>query len=255
MSAGPDGELPADAPSPRRRPWLRWLAAPLAIVALAAALALIAVPARVEPPRLSGPHVVDLSPPEGFQLDLAGRGGRNHLAMRVEAECEAYAPGYPAARAADPLVVARVRDAVLRTAWRTTKADLDREGGPEALRAQLARELDLLLFRVHVGDSDDPWGADPASGLRPGASIDRATMRGPFHEHRIDVDAPARTLALDGGPPVAFAGDERDLALADASGRTLAIDVTGLRPGFRGEVSVGVVGRVRAVLLPSFLTQ
>ena len=80
-------------------------------------------------------------------------------------------------------------------------------------------------------------------------------MRGPFHEHRIAVDAPARTLALDGGPEVVFGGDERDLMLADERGRTVAVDVTGLRAGFRGEVRVGVLGRVRSVLLPSFLTQ
>ena len=255
MSAERDDEPSADAPPRGRGRRIAWLAAPPAIVALAGALALLATPGRVGAPRLAGPHVLDLSPPDGYQLGLAGRGGRNRLAMRVEAECESYDAGYPAARAADPLVVARVRDAVLRAAWRTTKADLDREGGPEELRAALARALDPLLFRVHVGDPEDPWGADAASGLRPGTSIDGATMRGAYHEHRIAVDAPARTLALDGGPPVAFEGDERDLTLADERGRTLAVDVTGLRAGFRGEVRAGVLGRVRSVLLPSFLTQ
>jgi len=255
MNAERDDEPSAGAPARGRGRRIAWLAAPPAIVALAGALALLATPARVVAPRLAGAHVVDLSPLEGYQLDLAGRAGRNHLAMRVEAECESHAAGYPAARAADRLVVARVRDAVLRAAWRTTKAELDREGGPEELRAALARALDPLLFPVHVGDPDDPWGADAASGLRPGPSIGGATMRGAFDEHRITVDAPARTLALDGGPPVAFEGEERDLMLADERGRTVAVDVTGLRAGFRGEVRVGVLGRVRSVLLPSFLTQ
>jgi hypothetical protein len=254
MSAAADaagGALPA-----RERPRLALgLAASLTIVALGAAAALLAVPARVAAPRLSGPYVVDLSPREGYQADLAGRGGRNHVALRVEAECEAYDAGYPAARAADALVAARVRDAVLRCAWRTTKAQLDREDGPDALRAAIAREVEPLLFPVHVGDPRDPRGADQPSGLRPGASIARATMRGSFHEHRIEVDARARTLALDDGPSVAFAGDERDLTLADARGRTVAVDVTALRAGFSGEVRVGVVGRVRGVLLPTFLTQ
>jgi hypothetical protein len=69
------------------------------------------------------------------------------------------------------------------------------------------------------------------------------------------VDAGQRTIRLDDGPLTELVGDERDLRLVDAKGDDVYVDVTGLNPRFRGEVHVGVAGRVRKIYRDSFLIQ
>ena len=74
-----------------------------------------------------------------------------------------------------------------------------------------------------------------------------STMRGMLHEHALDVSAPTKTLRLDGGAPVGFTGDERDLQVVGEHGELVHVNVTGLDPSFVGKVPIGVAGRVRRI--------
>jgi flagellar basal body-associated protein FliL len=251
----PSGAAPSAAQKPKRKGLL--LGGGIAgVVALAWALSLVAVPAHeVEVVHeIQGPFVANISPATGFQVNLAGRGGKNYLALSIKAEVDAFAETYATDRTNDPLYQAKLTDAVLKVASRKTKVDLDNEVGKDVFREELKVALDPVLFPIHVGNELAAL-RDPKSGLRPGASIDRATMRGLFYEHELEVDAERKTISFDGGPVVSFRGDENDLTVADREGRTLFLDVSGLRPGFKGAVHAGTFGRVRNIYFNSFLTQ
>jgi hypothetical protein len=62
------------------------------IVLVAWVLSLVAVPGKAhdEQHLLLGPFVVDISPRTGFQVNLAGRGGRHYLALSIKAEVDAF---------------------------------------------------------------------------------------------------------------------------------------------------------------------
>jgi flagellar basal body-associated protein FliL len=231
----------------------------LGLIALAGALALVAVPSRgshgPKAHALAGPLLVDVSPSAGFQVNLAGDGGKHYLSLKANVEVEAFEEGYASARATHPLHQAKVTDAVLRTAALKTKGELDSPVGREVFRDELREALDPVLFPVHVGDPKAPEAPHAPSGLRPGRSLARATLRGLFHEHALVVDAAAKSVRLDDGTEVRFQGDENDLFVADARGRGVYVDVVGLRADFRGSVPVGTFGRVRNVYFTTFLTQ
>jgi flagellar basal body-associated protein FliL len=229
----------------------------VSLIGLAWALSMVAVPAKHEEIRheIAGPFVANISPATGFQVNLAGRGGKNYLAMSLKAEVDAYAETYATERVADPLYQAKLTDAVLKVAARKTKLDLDTEVGKDVFREELKVALDPVLFPVHVGSETAAATRDVESGLRPGASSDKATLRGLFYEHALEVDATEHTLQLDAGAPVRFKGDETDLMVLDVQGRSLYVDVSGLHPGFRGSVHAGTFGRVRNIYFGSFLTQ
>ena len=229
----------------------------LLIVVAAFAVAFVAVPKKSheEQHLLLGPFVVDISPRTGFQVNLAGRGGRHYLALSIKAEVDAFDQAYAQALAEAPLYQARVTDTVLDLAARKGKDDLEEEGGKELLREELRVALDPVLFAVHVGHPQHVDQRDAGSGLRPGLSNRQATMRGMFYEHALTVDAVARTIQLDEGPAVSFEGGEADLLVQDAAGRSVYLDLSGLEEGFQGEVHVGVMGRVRSINFSQFLTQ
>lgn len=105
-----------------------------------------------------------------------------------------------------------------------------------------------ILFPVHMGETENHQSIDEGSGLRPGDSqAEFGTFRGFFHEHTLTVDARRKTLRLGDGPPTSFRGDETDLRVRDGDGMTIYVDVTCIDSGFRGELPVGVMGRVRRV--------
>lgn len=229
----------------------------VSLIGLAWALSVVAVPAKqVEVVHeIQGPFVADISPATGFQVNLAGRGGKNYLAMSLKAEVDAYAQAYAAERTTDPLYQAKLTDAVLKVAARKTKLDLDHEVGKDVFREELKVSLDPVLFPVHVGNEASAGARHAESGLRAGASNDRATMRGFFYEHKLDVDTVLHTIRLDDGQPLRFKGDETDLLVQDSAGRGVYVDVSGLHQGFRGQVRAGTFGRVRNIYFGSFLTQ
>ena len=115
--------------------------------------------------------------------------------------------------------------------------------------------LDPILFPVHIGATGLPLDRDEASGLRPGVSFDEATFRGRFHDHLLKVDAVAQTLQIDDGPVFEFEGDEEDLELHTAAGRTVYVDVTEIVGDFQGEVKVGVHGRIRQLFASDLIAQ
>ncbi len=225
------------------------------LIALAWVLSLVAVPGKsalVDHP-IGGPFVADISPTSGFQVNLAGDGGKHYLSMNVKAEVDAFDEAYVTAHASEPLYQAKLTDAILRIASQKTKSELDNLVGREILREELRVALDPVLFPVHVGSEHE--GRHEASGLRAGRSIDRSTLRGFFHEHELELDAAKRTARLDDGAPVSFRGDEADLFVADAQGKGVYLDMTGLDHDFEGKVHIGTFGRVRNVYFGSFLTQ
>jgi flagellar basal body-associated protein FliL len=230
----------------------------VSLIALAWALSIVAVPdgrTGGGHPALAGPFMADISPSAGFQVNLAGDGGKHYLSLKLSVEVDAFEESYAAARATQPLDLARLTDAVLRTASQKTKGELDSAVGREVFREELRVALDPVLFPVHVGDPVSPAGAHPASGLRPGRSIARATLRGLFHDHVLRLDAADKTVRLDDGEEVAFRGDEDDLYVSDARGRGVYLDVSGVHGEFDGDVPVGTFGRVRNVYFGTFLTQ
>jgi flagellar basal body-associated protein FliL len=230
------------------------------VIALAWALALVAVPAGgahhdVAKHRIAGPFVVEVSPSAGFQVNLAGDGGKHYLSLKLNVEVDAFEEGYAGARASQPLYQAKLTDAVLRTASQKTKGELDNAVGREVFRDELRLALDPVLFPVHVGDERAPENAHEASGLRAGRSIAKSSLRGLFYEHALHVDAARKAIRLDDGQELVFHGDETDLFVSDARGKGVYVDVSALREGFAGAVPTGTFGRVRNVYFNSFLTQ
>ncbi len=256
--AGPAAAPAAAGAPPKSKKRGMLLAGGLVVpIALAWMLSMLAIPKKVATVahRLSGPFVAHVSPANGFQVNLADRGNKHYLAMNMKVGVEAYDESYVTARSNDALHQARLSDAVLKVASRKSKNDLDDAVEKEEFREELRRAIDSVLFPLHVGNDGRADAAHAASGLRAGTSTDRATFRGLFHDHVLLVDAQARTIQLDGGPPARFGGEETDLRVDDASGQCLYLDVRYLHAGFHGEVHVGVLGRVREVYFSSFLTQ
>ena len=82
--------------------------------------------------------------------------------------------------------------------------------------------------------------------------------RGAVTVAEIDLRVGGRyryALVTDDGREVAFNGDETDLFAADARGKGVYLDVSGLHGDFAGRVPVGTFGRVRNVYFNTFLTQ
>jgi flagellar basal body-associated protein FliL len=228
------------------------------LVSLAWALSLVAVPSgghHEAKHDMGGPFMADISPSSGFQVNLAGDGGKHYLSLNLKVEVDAYEEGYATARASEPLHQAKLTDAVLRTASQKTKGELDNSVGREVFRDELRIALDPVLFPVHVGDEHAAMGAHAESGLRPGRSVARSTLRGLFYDHQLRVDAKRKIIALDDGKDTEFRGDEDDLFVADGRGKGVYVDVTGLDEAFAGSVPAGTFGRVRNVYFNTFLTQ
>jgi len=248
----------ASAPSSAKKKGVFMGGGLVGLVALAWALSLVAVPGKgehEEAHRLGGPFVADISPSAGFQVNLAGDGGKHYLSLNVKVEVDSFEEAYATARASEPLYQAKLTDAVLRTASQKTKSELDNTVGREVFRDELRVALDPVLFPVHVGNEHDAEDAHEESGLRPGRSAARSTQRGLFYEHHLELDAERKRIALDDGAEIGFSGDETDLFVADARGKGVYVDVTALHPDFHGRVSCGAFGRVRNVYFNTFLTQ
>jgi len=75
-----------------------------------------------------------------------------------------------------------------------------------------------------------------ASGVAAGASSASADTA--LGAHTLTIDDVASTIQLDGGPVVSYAGTETDLVLANENGDTVRVNVTGIVPGFQGQISL-----------------
>lgn len=229
------------------------------LIGLAWALSLVAVPSGRDSHdathKIGGPFIADVSPSAGFQVNLAGDGGKHYLSLKLNVEVDAFEEAYVKARASQPLYQAKLTDAVLRIASQKTKGELDNAVGREVFRDELREALDPVLFPVHAGDEQAPENAHKESGLRFGRSIARSSLRGLFYDHSLHLDAERKSVRLDDGKDVTFVGDETDLFVSDARGKGVYVDVSGVHHDFVGDVRVGTFGRVRGVYFNTFLTQ
>ena len=240
--------------APRKRKGVLLGGGILGLAATAYALSLAAVPRHAERHVLRGPFAAELSQDQ-YRVNLAQDSGRHYLALSLKAEVDAYDEGYTGLRVADALYQARLTDAVIRVASQKSKKQLDKEAGREVFREELRVAVEPILFPLHLGDPHAFTSADEESGLALGTSAGKSDVRGLFYDHRIAVDAPRKTVTLDGGAPVSYRGDETDLKIMDAQGKTVFLDVTGVHADFVGDVRVGVMGRVRSIYFSTFLTQ
>jgi hypothetical protein len=269
-AAKPGTEPDAEAPPSKAKLWI--LGSVLACIAGSAAAFALAPKHAAPKPELEGPFVARLSKAD-VQVNLAGENGKRYLVLGLNAEYFAYDESYVCARLGkaassgassgghadaaveDPLYTAMLKDLLVRMASRKTREHVEDPVQMEAFLMEIRAAVEPLLFPVCIGDSRVPQHPDSASGLRVGESIMESTMRGMLHEHELDVSAPTRTIRLDGGAPVKFEGEERDLKVFGADGELLYVNVTALDPKFVGKVPVGVAGRVRRIYRDQLLMQ
>jgi len=254
----PEDEAAEDASGEshgKRRTGLVMGGGALALIATAGIAALLAVPSKPVQKSFAGPFVMSLSQEPQLQVNLAGQGNKRFLVMILKVEFDAYDQAYGQGRIADPLYSARLQDRLLSIASQKTSDEVLDRATQELFLREIEQAVEPLLFPIHVGETAHHTQRDEKSGLRPGASAARSTMRSPLHSRSLHVDAPARTLRLGDGAEVRFEGTEEDLELVDADGKTVHVDVTGLKPEFQGSVPVGVQGRLRDVYKVKFIVQ
>lgn len=228
------------------------------VVAVAAIVSMVAVPGTDEVPSFGGPFVADiveLEAGESLTANLAGEGGRRYLALDLKVEYDAYEETYGAARIADPLYKARLQDTLLTIASQHSAEEVLQRGTQELFLTELRLAVEPLLFPIHVGKSKTASGADEESGLRPGLAVAESTMRTPYHDGRLAIDAQKGTIRFNEGEEYTFKGSEENLVVKDENGHSLFLDVTGLKEEFVGEVKVGVKGRIREIYKVKFIIQ
>lgn len=213
----------------------------------------MAAPKKNEYKVFEGPYVTPISATE-HTVNINDKNRKRFLLLKLKAVYEAFEEAYVTARVADPIYDARVTDAVLGIASRYDETIMNEDIGQMFLE-ELEQALDPILFPVQVGKSMTPNDPDPDSGIRLGASVNRATLRGSLYDHSLTIDAVEKRLRLDDGPPIAFEGTERDLRVENERGRCVYLDVTELNENFSGQIRVGVHGQVKSLLKEKFNVQ
>lgn len=224
----------------------------VALVALAYLAATMALPRKTGPVELQGPFVAPLTA-EKIQVNLSD--SKSFLVVELNLIYEAVSEAYYTERSADPVYVAELTDVLVATASSKTREEISDKVHKPVFLEEVRRAVDPLLFPVHVGDTKKPSDREPGSGIAPGISGHNGTFRPLFGEHVLHVDAQARTVGIDDGPPVTWKGDETDLEVQTAGGETLYLDVSRVKEGFQGDLPIGVKGRARRVLWNEVLIQ
>lgn len=224
------------------------------LIAAAYIVSMVALPGASKPPPFDGPFITELSAGE-VQVNLKGAEGRRYLVMSLKAEYEGYDEAYVAGRVVDPVYMAKLDHALISIGRQKTMEDVSDSVGEETFVEEVRVAVDPLLFPVHVGNPSSFLQGDGTSGLGPGRSAERSTMRGGYKAHAVHIDALKGTIALDDGPVVDFDHTEQDLMLSDASGLNVYVDTTEVDVEFVGDVNVGTFGRVRAIHFNKFITQ
>ena len=266
-----EGDKPAEAAAPRPKKTAIFVGASAVIVmALGLVAATMAVPAKKPEPRLEGPFIAKLSSSD-IQVNLAGEGSKRYLVTTLQAEYHTYDEAYVSARIGgggakgggehgggateDPLYAAMLKDALLAVASTKTRDEVTNPVLVESFLEEVRKAIDPVLFPVCIGDAKSMQSSDSVSGLRTGQSIMQASLRGLLYEHALHVDLARRTLRLDTGPVVQFDGREHDLRVVDGDDKDIYVDVSELKPGFSGDIHIGVAGKVRRIYRDSFLVQ
>lgn len=226
----------------------------VSILALAWVLATLAVPSKPVHRTFDGPFMAALSS-ERVQANLAGENNKRFLVMSLNAMFDAYEETYIAERTADPVYHPLLVDAILGVTSSKTREEVHGPLAQESFREELRRAIEPILFPVHIGDSKTPHGADSKSGIKPGVSTFRGTRRDPLFDGVLYVDAPLGRVRIGEAPEIAFSPGERDLRVVDDRGHDVYLDLSNLNPEFRGQIPIGVHGRVRQLLFQEFLVQ
>lgn len=224
------------------------------LLALAWVLATLAVPSKPVYRTFDGPFMAALSS-ERVQANLAGENNKRFLVMSLNAMFDAYAEDYVAKRTADPVYQPLLIDAILGVTTSKTREEVHGPLAQETFREELRRAVEPIIFPLHVGDAESPHGADSESGVKPGLSAHRGTLRDPLEDRLLYVDAPMGRVRIGEGPEFAFSPGERDLRVVDERGLDTYLDLSDVVPEFRGQVKVGVHGRIRQLLFQEYLVQ
>ncbi|MEO0652374.1 MAG: flagellar basal body-associated FliL family protein [Planctomycetota bacterium] len=226
----------------------------LGIVILAFVTTQAMAPKPPEYKQFAGDYVTPVTPTK-ITTNLRGGGGKRFLAVQMQANFEAYDEVYITERVADPVYMARIKDAVLAVSSRRTVDEVSDDTMRSILREELRRAVGPIMFPVHVGDAALPTELDSDSGIGPGDSLYASTYRTPLYDGKLFVDAPSGTLRLDDGAEYRFTGEETDLRVEDGAGKYVFLDLTELDPEFRGQVMIGTHGRVRELLFEDLVIQ
>ena len=227
------------------------------LLALAFIAALMAVPKKTVEHELEGPFVAAMFG-EDLRVNLSGENNKRFAILSLNVVYDAYDQPYYDARMLDAMYTAELKDAVLGIASTKSREEIVDKAYKPVFLEEIKQAVEPLLFPGYVGESKHGEGSPPSnpdqqSGLALGETP--PTFRGRYHDHSIKVDAVQKTLQLDGGPEVTFEGNESDLELTAADGTKVYVDLTGLSEGFKGEVPIGIKGRVRKVLWENVLIQ
>jgi hypothetical protein len=228
------------------------------LIATGGGIAMMAMPKKARGPEtFSGPWSFAF-----FDSDFIGNTIDDNFSrfIKFAPTCSyfAYEQAYANQRKADPDFLPSIDEAMTNVVASFKLLEIMKDGSGEelALAARLEEVLEPILFPVHVGESVLPLERDPESGLRVGDSQQRfGTFRGAFREHFIEVDARAKTLKLADGDVFTYSGSETDFEVRTADGRKLFVDVTKVKPDFKGKVNAGIQGRIRQVHLGRKIAQ
>ncbi len=244
-------------PAKKSRKAVKLFGGLIALVATGSALAMMAIPAKVERPRMAGPFEFKI-----FELDdeptLTTNTQDDNFSRYVKFEpittVFAYDENYPNLRREESGFIVAMRTALSRT---TLQYKLDHIfENPDNFNEELRQAAEPILFPVCFGDAIESFLADPESGLMPGDSQETSgTFRGDFHMNKILIDGARGTLQINAdGPVQSFNGNERNLMVEDREGKVIFVDVTGVDESFEGSIQLGVKGRIRR-LTATFLAQ
>ena len=222
------------------------------LLALAFVFAMLGVPSKSEAKTFKGPFVAPLTV-EKVQVNLMD--SKSYLILDLNVVYDAYDESYFMQRSEDPLTIAEIRDALVALASSKSREDVSDKVNKPIFMEEIRVAIEPLLFPALLGDAPKPYEADSESGLAFGYSSHMNTFRGPYEEHLAHVDAAAHTIQLDDGPVQEWSDDEDDYELTAADGTKLFLDMTSVKPGFVGDVNIGVMGRPRRVLLKEILIQ
>jgi flagellar basal body-associated protein FliL len=234
----------------------------ISMIAIGYMLAVMAIPAKHAPkPHIEGPFVSPLSKTD-VQVNLAGEGGKRYLLMALQAEYLAYDETYVKGRLGlkdggteDEVYTAQLKDALLSIASTKTREQVTNPVMLDGFLEEVRVALEPILFPVYIGDTLLPGAADKHSGLRVGDASAEMSFRGFLHEHAVFVDGQRQLARFDNGALVTFEGNERNLWLANEKGERVTVNVSGLHPEFKGEVPIGIPGKVRRIYRNSLLVQ
>ncbi len=236
-----------DADQKRGRGPVKVLGGLVALIATGSALAMMAIPSKAAPLRMTGP--LEFAPLENDDeprvvATIPDDNYSRYITFTPSTIVFAYDPAYPAARQAEQGFSHAMRSAISKTTMKYFLAEIFSH--LDEFNEELRQSTERVLFPVCFGEAELTYMADPASGLFAGDSQGtRGTFRGDFYASELKVDAPGKTVQLGEGPAATFHGAETDLMVEDRFGASLYVNVTDLPSDFVGTVQVGVKGRIR----------